>query len=325
VERLFGSSFSVAAQHSASLATHLISADEVNRLGTAEFAARLNASLPQVWRLSNQASSSYYSLTGLVRYRAARQQLQLAYTWGHSIDNQSDPLQGVYADLQSIRTPGAGSSTLAIFERQFDSALDRGSSDFNQRHNAVLMYTVELPDIHAARWMNGWRVSALAAARSGFPFTVPVDSNLKACSVSGTPSPYLLLQQRPTQVAGAPVYLSRSAVVGGWGILNSTAFCDPGSNVVGTLGRNSLTGPGFWNVDLSLAKTMRISEQVSLAARADFFNALNHANLGNPTFDRPEQFGVERYDRLGAPGEFPASAPLAQGPRSIFLGIRLMF
>ena len=105
--------------------------------------------------------------------------------------------------------------------------------------------------------------------------------------------------------------------------MNQAAFCSPGFNVPGTLGRNSLSGPGFWNADLSLARVVRLSEDLSLTFRADFFNAFNHANLGNPSFDVANEFGVERYNRLGAPGEFPATAPLAQGARSIFLGVRL--
>ena len=45
---------------------------------------------------SNSGSSSYMSLTASARYRISRSQVQVAYTYGHSIDNQSEPLLGEF-------------------------------------------------------------------------------------------------------------------------------------------------------------------------------------------------------------------------------------
>jgi hypothetical protein len=46
--------------------------------------------------------------------------------------------------------------------------------------------------------------------------------------------------------------------------------------------RNSLTGPDFRDLDLSLAKTTRITERVRVEFRADAFDLFNHPNFGNP-------------------------------------------
>jgi hypothetical protein len=43
--------------------------------------------------------------------------------------------------------------------------------------------------------------------------------------------------------------------------------------------RNSFRGPGFWNVDMAVAKTFPIHEKVNLEFRAEGFNILNHHNL----------------------------------------------
>ena len=52
----------------------------------------------------------------------------------------------------------------------------------------------------------------------------------------------------------------------------------------GTLGRNSIVGPDTVNFDLSLEKkTSFFGERLKTAFRAEFFNALNHAEYNAPS------------------------------------------
>ncbi|MBI1940366.1 MAG: hypothetical protein HYS33_02530 [Acidobacteria bacterium] len=46
--------------------------------------------------------------------------------------------------------------------------------------------------------------------------------------------------------------------------------------------RGNFTGPGAWNVDLSIFKNFSIKERVTARFTADFFNAFNHPNDVNP-------------------------------------------
>ena len=46
--------------------------------------------------------------------------------------------------------------------------------------------------------------------------------------------------------------------------------------------RNSLTGPGFWNVDASLFKHFPIKGSSTLEFRMEIVNLFNHVNLGQP-------------------------------------------
>jgi hypothetical protein len=48
------------------------------------------------------------------------------------------------------------------------------------------------------------------------------------------------------------------------------------------VGRDTLTGPGLAELDVSVMKNTAISERVRLQFRAEFFNVLNHANFGTP-------------------------------------------
>jgi hypothetical protein len=55
--------------------------------------------------------------------------------------------------------------------------------------------------------------------------------------------------------------------------------------VFGNTVRNNIRGPGFFETDLSIFRTFRISEQVEFQFRAEALNATNHANFANPTSD----------------------------------------
>ncbi len=50
----------------------------------------------------------------------------------------------------------------------------------------------------------------------------------------------------------------------------------------GTSPRNSIRGPGFWNLDLGLFRTISLPRSVNLQFRFEALNALNHPNLANP-------------------------------------------
>jgi hypothetical protein len=56
---------------------------------------------------------------------------------------------------------------------------------------------------------------------------------------------------------------------------------NPKPGTRGTLGRQTLEFPGFWNFDAALSKTVKISESKSLQVRMDATNILNHPNVGN--------------------------------------------
>ena len=43
-----------------------------------------------------------------------------------------------------------------------------------------------------------------------------------------------------------------------------------------------LRGPGWWNMDMNLAKTIKWSDHYNVQLRADTFNTFNHPNLGTP-------------------------------------------
>lgn len=307
--------WSLEVNHTGSVGTNLLTGDVINRtnsLGTD--ASRLNPGLPNITYLSSSGYSQYTALTALLRYRSKRALFQAAYTWGHSIDNQSD----------------SGS----VFTRQSDNRLDRGDSDFDQRQNLVIYAVLQLPTPGAARWeraaLGGWQVAGLSGFRAGFPYTLQA-SVFPLCSNSVTSSAdAILMNNRPSLVPGiSPVFSSPIAVPGGVQLLNSAAFCNPG-DTPGQLGRNSLRGPGFWNVDASVAKAFHLrwlGESGRIQIRADLFNILNHANLGNPQIAQTGfgTFGQAFYGMYAAPPGSVSVVPLDEVPRRIELQVRVYF
>jgi len=307
---------------------NLITTDIINREFTTTDGNRVNPNLPDINYRANQGFSDYNALTVVARYRWSRGYLQGSYTWSHYIDNQSDPLTGDFFDLSFTNiSSGSGTGTKAAFTQQFNPNGDRGNSDYDQRHNLVVFSYWNLPSAlqasKARMLFRDWIVAGLAAFRSGLPYTV-IDDTSPVIPGNG-----VVINPRPDLVNPNPVLSSPVQVPGGEQLLNPAAFATVFDRV-GTLGRNSLIGPGLYNIDLSLARSFGIpwfGESGRLTLRADAFNFLNHANLNNPDpfLGDTSTFGQASFGRLGDPSGFPAVSPLNETPREIQLMLKIQF
>jgi hypothetical protein len=81
----------------------------------------------------------------------------------------------------------------------------------------------------------------------------------------------------------------------------------------GNSGRNPIRGPGFWNVDLGLFRTVDI-QRVKLQFRFEAINALNHPNFGNPGGD------ISNGNTFGF-----VTGTTGTGERNLRLGLRVSF
>jgi len=311
----------------------LITTDTINRqfsLSAAQPApagcdeTKYQPCLPEIAYRAAQGASSYQALTGQLSYRSAHTLISASYTLSRSRDNQSDPLRGDFFDLSftpALVKPG--------FARQFDAAADSGYSDFDQRHNFVIYSVWNLPGSRRLRWLTtGWHISQVAAARSGFPFSVTDAIDIPA--TGGT-----LLVRRADLLAGQGRLPVPVAVPGGLRLLDRSAFCSPGlcaadRSVQGNTARNAFRGPGLYNLDVSLSRTLALrlpGEGTRLTLRADAFNLLNHANLNQPAQDltAPASFGVASFGRQLRDIGMPSLLPLRETSRQVQLMLRLEF
>lgn len=211
---------------------------------------------------SNSASSIYHSLQTEVRKRFSQRFLLTAsYTWSHAIDDVSDVF------------PLAGAPILP--EDSNNLALERASASFDMRQRFTTSAVWDLPTYSeqgaVARIVNGWQLAGIFQASSGQPFTlnVPVDANFDGN-----------LSDRPSTTNGLIFTGSgreRVALAPGTGL---SSFVVLGQD--GAVGRNTVNGASFINLDLALIRNFRITEAQRITFRAEFFNAMNRVNFGLP-------------------------------------------
>jgi Carboxypeptidase regulatory-like domain len=304
--------------HVGSVGRKLISRDVINR--SSDSAQRLNPSYSDDTFISNGGNSNYLALQVSLRRRFSRGlQAQVSYTYSHAIDNQSDVFEGPRLG------PAPNDFAVATFTRQFDPRVDRGNADFDQRHNLVFNAVWEPPvPRFRFRWPNrllgGWSTSVIGAYRSGFPLNV----------IGAESDPATGLRNNRVDFLGGSARAGQ-AVPGGVQFLNPDAF-GLAQGRVGTLGRGSIAGPGFWNYDFALLRNISRRESgARVQLRAEFYNLLNHANLSvpvtqyatndgstNPAFGYA-YYGLNRsYSRFG-------DLALENPSRRIQLAIRISF
>jgi hypothetical protein len=98
--------------------------------------------------------------------------------------------------------------------------------------------------------------------------------------------------QRPDLVPGVSIYPQGGPTFAQW--LNPAAFAIPANGTWGNAGRSIAVGPGLTQVDFSLQKRTRVSENKAITIRMDTFNLFNRTQAGNPgtTFTSPASFGL---------------------------------
>lgn len=196
------------------------------------------------------------------------------YTWSHTLDEVSNGGLFTYGDS----LPAGQINPLSLRANNY------GNADYDIRHNfsADWVYT---PSVHMGnRFMNelvgGWQWAGKAFWRSGLPFTV-VDGNWNgALGNSGA--------QILATYTGGQVQTSCGAGAAVTPCLNAGAFLnsgDPNFNnftAWSNQNRNQFRGPGYFDMDMSLFRTFKVREGMTLAVGLQAFNVFNHPNFGLP-------------------------------------------
>jgi len=206
--------------------------------------------------------------------------------------------------------------------------LNRGVAGYDRTHNLQLYGFWELPFGHGKQFANegilgkivgGFQAGGVLSAMSGTPFNVVQGTAGNLNAPGSAQMPDLVksdVQIFSDNLKGA---LPTGANPAAYQYFDRTAFAAvniPAGQPqrFGTAGRNILRGPGFFNMDLSLFRTIGITEGINLQFRAEALNALNHPNFGNPGADISNQ------------GQFGFITSLVGQPSRIFrLGARVSF
>jgi hypothetical protein len=191
-------------------------------------------------------------------------------------------------------------------------------ASFNLKHqfNANFLYPLPIGSGHrfgagakglADKLVGGWQWSGALNIQSGFPFTPQVGSNASGTGDTLIPD----VPNRNPDFKG-PVILGK---VGQW--FDPHAFLLPPAGTFGNSGRGTFTGPGFWNLDTSLAKKFSVTEQVSMQFRAEAFNVFNHPNFASPN---PVVFSGNNYSSSAG-----AITATSNASRQMQFALKLLF
>lgn len=266
------------------------------------FVPRPNPRFDDINLLESRANSNYHSLQARFQQRLSRGLATLvSYTWSKSIDDASN----FFTSAGDPNFP----------QNSYNLRGERGRSNFDVRHRLSVSYSYDLPFGKGRRYLandgwistvlSGWQSFGIVTLQSGRPFTVALLSDIDN---SGTGRSILGFgaNDRPN-VVGDPHLDERSPER--W--FNTAAFAFPAPGTFGNVGRNTVDGPGYQNVNMSLLKNTSLSERLNLQLRAEFFNLLNH-----PNFNLPDNFlGSPTFGRISS----------ARDPRHVQFGVKLLF
>jgi hypothetical protein len=167
----------------------------------------------------------------------------------------------------------------------------------------------------------GWRATGVFQIHSGIPFTARTSDDGQDNSGSEATQCGCGYSWLPNVVGNPKLSHSGSfnPNVDQW--YNYDAFATPATGSFGDERRNTIIGPNWRDLDLSLGKTFELVEGIRLEIRADATNALNHPNFSQPNTSTGT--GVT----TGLPeGTLPAQQiTSASGARSLKLGGRFTF
>ena len=133
------------------------------------------------------------------------------------------------------------------------------------------------------------QVNGIVDASSGFPFSVYSGYQTLSFYDSGT----RVASTSASGVSNRAVYTGSSKRIGTVKPTpNGVEFFSPEERAmfeapaVGATGsgRNLFTGPGFFQMDLGIFKTLRVGGERRLELRAEIFNVFNTVNFSTPTF-----------------------------------------
>jgi hypothetical protein len=250
-------------------------------------------------------------LTNISKRMAHGFALQGTYTWSKSMDEGSS----TFSDNEYDNTVGPSYA--------FDLKLQKGVSDYNITNNLILNGQWNIPVSSSFRGvaqgvLGGWQIGGIMQYHSGEPFSVRLTSdqaftgNSRTHSSAGGQRPNFNPAPGCTTNAINPGQPSN--------YINTSCFSFPAPGVLGNLGRNTLRGPKYVDLDSSLFKNIPFAhDRYSLQLRGEVFNVLNHTNF------RTQATGLFNKSGgvLASAGQLPA--PTLTTSRQIQFGAKFIF
>ena len=189
----------------------------------------------------------------------------------------------------------------------FHPEYNRGPADYDVTHTFSSNLIYELPWA-AQKWYGGWQVSGILYARSGLPITITQSQSMLSTGITNN---------RPNTICD-PVASNPTIDQ----FFNTSCFqqVSDTTGTFGNTGRNSVRGPGDFNLDFSGIKNTRIGH-VDTEFRVEVFNILNHPQFANPN----STFGNSAFGTISAMLASPSCATCGTVERQVQLAFKVRF
>jgi hypothetical protein len=234
--------------------------------------------------LSDPGSESYNALQVQLKHQGHGLQMNANYTYSHAFTNR---YLGDYYTADSA---------LVNFVTLRDPGLSRGPSPYDLRHVFRTYFTYDLPFGSGKTYrtnkaaidhvIGGWTVGSVITIQSGRNFKLQGGSNTfnysnaywPDASDSGVQLNGITAKQLQHDVG---IYQGpNTSELKTFLPANVAALVGP-ETTPGQLGQMIyLSGPKYWNTDISLVKSIPIHEQIKFNIYAEFLNAFNHTDWG---------------------------------------------
>jgi len=192
-------------------------------------------------------------------------QFQAAYTFSHSISDVNDPL-----------VPAGNNGNLP--RNSFDLRAERGNSDFDIRHRAVVNFIYQpnigrgkdhLSNGFVGRILEGWSLTGIIDAQTGHPYDI-----FGVTDANHTGQYARISRQGGTE---QPKGTDKTFTGPSLSSVYTTPF-----DVQPNTGKNSFYGPDLVNVDVATLKDTTLTEKLKLQFRMEVYNLFNHAQFSQP-------------------------------------------
>jgi hypothetical protein len=241
----------------------------VNAYGSGPFPG--NAPAPAfgtVTEVSSTASSNYNGFVMSVLHKGKSLNLQFNYTYSHSLDEISNG---------GILQFNANSSITSQID-PYNLAHNYGNADYDTRHYLNGNYLYMLPYFRGPRAVTaGWELSGTLFLHTGLPFSVTESDFVAAAGNVGGSG---IAQVAPTPGTSNQCGSSSARTA----CLSARSFptASVASSLFAPFDRNQFIGPGYFDTDMTLAKSVPLHEGVAVKLGVSAYNLFNHPNFATP-------------------------------------------
>ena len=260
----------------------------------------LNGVLPnvtQIGYIQSEGASNYNSLqTSFQRRLSKGLSFDANYTWAHGLDN--------VLGFSEEGDQGAFNAN------PFNTRIDYGNSENDITNRFALSLTYAIPfgqHFNGVRkaLLSGWSTNSISVWQTGKPFSIINSSSDGGYQDRAQPN-YSPNPDRPNQLHSA--VLAHKTLTK---FFDTTAFAPQPLGTIGNTERNSLFGPHFRHVDLSVFKDFPVTERFKVEFRVESFNISNtpsffiaNTNSGNQELGNPSFGQITQTDPNYTPRQF---------------------